>query len=254
MKILNYLKAKILSDLSNLCFILFPAIIIYDFIVSKYIGYAKEGIKETMILYFMGSYKVDTLLYLWLFLQTLIILICISIIKQDMNNQVCTLIMKFKSVDTVFAVLTIRIVVILGIYYFLIYLFTYIYIVFFSGNLFVTEIYSKTIHLQEANIFVLISNSTLNTFIFILLISLIGIMIGSLSNAYLFLQIYQICAVFIAGYHRTLAQYLPLLHSMTIFFDDANSCILILLSQLIIAIILIWVLNILVKKKIEKII
>lgn len=251
MKLKKYMVNSVFSDIIRIIYITIPAALIYDLIISNYMGYAEEGFTETLIIYFMGANKIDTVLLTWLFLQTYIIGICIYTLKKELNCFLTISILKLKSVNRYINYLVVRMAWIIITFYCVIFGFTVIYVKVFHNTLRATSIYSKYLNIgADINCFLLFSNIILNTSLYIILICILGIVLKSFSNGFLMLQIYQLFALFTTNKVYSF-RYFPLTQGGFIFFDSIYTYKFAAIYQIFMIICSVLLLTKLFKKNIE---
>lgn len=71
--------------------------VVYFLMANKYIGYSKNGLGETLALYFAGSNRLDARLLLWILVELIITLYVTNFIYQNNEYNSCVRILLFKS-------------------------------------------------------------------------------------------------------------------------------------------------------------
>lgn len=255
MKLIRLSIQKVKADLLETWAYLFLLLILNIAIMSRYIGYSSGGIKETLVLYFMGSNRINTSFFMWLFLQTCIIGFYVHKIKIDINNVLGFYFVKFKNAYSYVVILLIRMFLDVVIYYSFLYLGVYIYLRLFYRTLNTIYVFQSIIHFNIENVMViLLGTSILNTVIFILMICIVGIYVHSLSNSYLILQIYQLCILFFSQAIGNALKFIPLVQGVFILYDNLNVLIFSFVYQLVLIIILSIALLKLITIKIEELV
>lgn len=255
MKIVRLSLQKVKDDFFKTWSYLLLLLILNISIMSIYIGYSSDGIKETLVLYFMGSNRINTSFLMWLFLQTCIIGFSIHKIKIDINNSLGFYFIKFKNVYSYVVILLIRMFLDVIIYYSFLYVGVYIFLRLFYKTLNTIDTFQSIIHFNIDNVIaILLGTSILNTVIFILMISIMGIFAHSLSNSYLILQIYQLSFLFFSQAMGNALKFIPLVQGIFILYDNLNALIISFVFQLVLVLFLSIAILKLISIKIEELV
>ena len=248
MKNLRYLKCCVIRDMKRNCCIILPVSIIFNYITLQYFGINRDNIKKTLLLQYMGDDKLSVIFFFWLFIQTIVIQICLCIDFADLNVHIVYKVMKIKNVIIFRCVTLVRIFVSILLYYVIMYLFSYLSIkmaaIFTHG----VELYNCNFDFDNANLFLYGFNCVLNTFIFVLMVEILWFMNARLVDSYILVQILQLVSIFVLCKIDTLHRILPLINNVLVFFDYKNAYYLTLCRQAIILGMLI-LLNLFIGKK-----
>jgi hypothetical protein len=252
MKLLHKTLISVKKDIKKFITYLLLLIILYNLIAAVCIGYSKDGLMYTLVLYFFGSEKIDTMFFMWLFLQTVIIAFGIYKIKEEMNSLLVIRILKIGNILNYLLSVIARILIYIIFYYVLLYMVSFLFILFFH-ELFPINDYLKCVFvMMNSNYFMLFSTGILNTFIFILLICLLAIGIGSLNNSFIILQTFQLVLIFLFKYNLVIFQYLPLCHGIFSLYNNTFTYQFSWGYQMVLATLLVFAVISRIKKNLEK--
>lgn len=244
---------KLNNDLKRIWYYLILLVILYFIIVSVNFGYDKNGMKTTLIVYFMGADKINSMLFQWLLIQTAITLYCIYIIKTELETVFIYTILKIKKVKDYFYCLTLRILLYIIIYYSIIFTVTLTLLYVSKSYLNSTDSYSRFMNMKpDVNVFILFGNSILSSCVFVSIVCILGIFFKDISKSYLVAIICQLLFVFILKYNKLIFRFIPLTQGIFALYDQEKYTYqFAFIYQIIILAVAIKMLELFFKKNIE---
>lgn len=212
--------------------------VIYFLIANKYIGYSKNGLGETLALYFAGSNRLDVRLLLWILIELIITLYVTNFIYQNNEYNSCVRILLFKNKSNYLLYLVsmiafgttfigINVICTVGIF-----------LKIFNEHLNLNQrivIYST----NDFGFFLL--NYILGLIIYCLWVCVINIKIKNLTQSYLFVLVFQLVSIATYNIFGGVLKYLPILHGCTYLYSQGLTWKFALIYQIVELVILLFI-------------
>lgn len=212
-----YIKNTLL-DYSKKSIMFFTLIgVAYFMIANKYMGYSKNGLGETLALYFAGSNRLDARLLLWILVELIITLYVTNFIYQNNEYNSCVRILLFKSKRNYLFYLVGMIVsgtTFIGI--------NVICTVGICLNIFKEHLnLNHQLAIYSTNDFgFFLLNYILGLIIYCLWVCVINTKIKNLTQSYLFVLVFQLISIATYNIFGGVLKYLPVLHGCTYLYSQ----------------------------------